>query len=236
MEKKGSNNLLFLGVSILLIGILLLSYSYSSYKEVKTLENKVNFEDIDNNTSMSTSDKYFKYLSIADFLNQKLNKNKGLLFKNSTCVYLDYAQHNAIALYRLTYNGMQTEESRRSVAAGNIRSLYTMMDNYRTCNQTEGYKKELGNILSDIQKTDDLHSQSAGRMESFMRDYNEIPVDQMNPQQRYKSENYSSPAPLSSEPSVSDDIQDNQMSEQLQNQSYSNNNPVQNPDAPILRQ
>lgn len=171
MEKRNPNDLLILGGIILLLGILLMSYSISTYRETKALEDKIDFEEIDNNNSMSSSDKYFKYLSIADFLNQKLKKNEGLLMKNSSCAYLDYAQHNALALYRLTYNGMQTDESRKSVAAGNIRNLYSMLDNYRTCKQSNDYKKELSDILTDIQKSDDLYSQRQDRMNTFMRDY-----------------------------------------------------------------
>lgn len=179
MEKRNPNDLLILGGSILLLGLLLMSYSISTYRETKALEDKIDFEEIDNNNSMSSSDKYFKYLSIADFLNQKLKKNEGLLMKNSSCAYLDYAQHNALALYRLTYNGMQTDESRKSVAAGNIRNLYSMLDNYKTCKQSNDYKKELGDILTDIQKTDDLYSQRQDRMSSFMSDY-----QQETPQQQ----------------------------------------------------
>lgn len=179
MEKRSYNDLLMVGIGILLIGILLMTYSISTYKESKTLSEKIDFEELDNNTHMSTSDKYFKYLSIADFLNQNLNKNKNLPIKNLTCIYLDYAQHNALSLYKLTYNGMQTEESRKNVAAGNIRSLYNMLDNYRTCKQSEGYKKELSNVLSDIQKTDNLYSQRESRMEAFMKDYNQRPQEEI---------------------------------------------------------
>lgn len=168
---KNTNNLLMLGVTILIIGLFLLSYSISSYKEVKALANKIDFEELENNTQMSTSEKYFKYLSNADYLNQYLNKNKNLAIKNTSCVYLDYAQHNAIALYKLTYNGLQTEESRKSVAAGNIRSLSTIMDNYSTCKQTPVYKAELKNLLDDIQKSDVLYSQRDSRMQSFMNGY-----------------------------------------------------------------
>lgn len=171
MERRNPNDLLILGGSILLLGILLMTYSISTYREAKALEDKIDFEEIDNNNSMSSSDKYFKYLSIADFLNQKLKKNEGLLIKNSSCAYLDYAEHNALALYRLTYNGMETDEARKSVAAGNIRNLYNMLDNYKTCKQSNDYKKELGDILTDIQKTDDLYSQRQDRMSSFMSDY-----------------------------------------------------------------
>lgn len=184
MEKRNPNDLLILGASILLLGILLMTYSISTYRETKSLEDKIDFEEIDNNNSMSSSDKYFKYLSIADFLNQKLKKNEGLLMKNSSCAYLDYAQHNALALYRLTYSGMETDEARKSVAAGNIRNLYSMLDNYKTCKQSNDYKKELGDILTDIQKTDDLYSQRQDRMNSFMNDYQQDSTQQQaSPQQ-----------------------------------------------------
>lgn len=169
---KNTNDLLLLGISILAVGLLLLSYSVSSYNETKSLASKIDFEELEENNQMSTSDKYFKYLSIADFLNQKLNQNKNILIKNSSCVYLDYAQHNAIALYKLAYNGLQTEESRKNVAAGNVRSLYSMMDNYKTCKQSSSYKTELKHILDDIQKSDILYSQRENRMDSFMNGYN----------------------------------------------------------------
>lgn len=191
MSSNNTNNLLFLGISILVIGLFLLSYSVTTYKEVESLANKIDFEELDNNNQMSSSDKYFKYLSISDYLNQILNKNKNLLMKNSACVYLDYAQHNAISLYKLTYSGVQTEETRKSVAAGNVRNLYTMLDNYKTCKQTETYKAELKNILDDIQKSDNLYSEREKRMESFMKDYNvkqeEITPEETNVEEQYQS-------------------------------------------------
>lgn len=190
MSSNNTNNLLFLGISILVIGLFLLSYSITTYKEVQSLANKIDFEELDNNNQMSSSDKYFKYLSISDYLNQILNKNKNLLMKNSACVYLDYAQHNAISLYKLTYNGVQTEESRKSVATGNIRNLYTMLDNYKTCKQTENYKTELKNILDDIQKTDNLYSEREQRMESFMKDYNAKKEEQPSPEEENIEEQY----------------------------------------------
>ena len=190
MSSNNTNNLLFLGISILVIGLFLLSYSITTYKEVQSLANKIDFEELDNNNQMSSSDKYFKYLSISDYLNQILNKNKNLLMKNSACVYLDYAQHNAISLYKLTYSGVQTEETRKSVAAGNIRNLYTMLDNYKTCKQTENYKTELKNILYDIQKTDNLYSEREQRMESFMKDYNAKKEEQPSPEEENIEEQY----------------------------------------------
>lgn len=191
MSSNNTNNLLFLGISILVIGLFLLSYSVTTYKEVESLANKIDFEELDNNNQMSSSDKYFKYLSISDYLNQILNKNKNLLMKNSACVYLDYAQHNAISLYKLTYSGVQTEETRKSVAAGNVRNLYTMLDNYKTCKQTETYKAELKNILDDIQKSDTLYSEREKRMESFMKDYNvkqeEVTPEETNIEEKYQN-------------------------------------------------
>lgn len=223
MEKRNPNDLLILGGTILLLGILLMSYSISTYRETKSLEDKIDFAEIDNNNSMSSSDKYFKYLSIADFLNQKLKKNEGLLMKNSSCVYLDYAQHNALALYRLTYNGMQTEESRRSVAAGNIRNLYSMLDNYKTCKQSNDYKKELGEILTDIQKTDDLYSQRQDRMNTFVGDYSPNSIPQQAQVQQPVEEPIQAPMATTTYPEQNVQPVPNQQSTGYQNsQSYSN--------------
>ena len=87
--EKSYNNWLALGVSILIMGIMLMTYSLTTYKQTKTLADKIDFQEVDNNTQMSTSDKYFKYLSYADYLNDELKKNKDLLIKNSTCNYVD---------------------------------------------------------------------------------------------------------------------------------------------------
>lgn len=170
---RDTNGLLYSGVFILLIGLFLLSYSISSYSEVKNLSQKIDFIEVDNNNQMSTSDKYYKYLSYSDYLNEKLKKNKNILIKNTSCVYLDYAQHNAISLYRLTYNGLQSDESRQSVAAGTVRGLYNMLDNYKTCKQTSTYKTELKDILDDIQRSDEIQAQKEDRMNAFMSDVKE---------------------------------------------------------------
>ena len=165
---KNTNGLLYSGILILLVGLFLLSYSISTYNEVNNLSQKIDFEELDNNNQMSTTDKYYKYLSYADYLNQNLKKNKNILIKNASCAYLDYAEHNAISLYRLTYNGLQADASRQSVAAGNVRSLYNMLDNYKTCKQTSNYKAELKEILDDIQRSDDIQAQREERVNEFM--------------------------------------------------------------------
>ena len=170
-NRSNNNDLLMLGIMFLVIGGALGVYSISSYVELKNLGDKVDFELIDDNNQMSSTDKYYKYLSIADFLNQKLNQNKNIPIKNASCVYLDYAQHNAIELYRLTSRRMELDDSKKSVAAGNVRGLVNMLDNYKTCNKTQTYKTELNNILDEIQKSENLNSNQDMRMNQFMDGY-----------------------------------------------------------------
>lgn len=173
MDNNTNNDMLVLGVSILIIGLLLGTYSFATYKETKTLGQKIDFELIDDNNELTSEEKYYKYLSIADFLNQKLNKNKDILIKNSSCVYLDYAHHNAIELYKLTNRKFDMDDAKKSVAAGNVRGLYNMLDYYNTCKQTETYKNELKNILDDIQKIETNRNDSDMRMNEFLNGYRE---------------------------------------------------------------
>ena len=180
-NRSNNNDLLMLGIMSLVIGGALGVYSISSYLELKNLGDKIDFELIDDNNQMSSTDKYYKYLSFADFLNQKLNKNKNIPIKNASCVYLDYAQHNAIELYRLTSRRMELDESKRSVAAGNVRGLVTMLDNYKTCNKILSYKTELNNILDEIQKSENLPTDSNIRInrtiDGYSRDVQTIPSE-----------------------------------------------------------
>ena len=74
MDNNTNNDMLLLGVSILIIGIMLGTYSFATYQETKNLEQKIDFEIIDDNNELTSEEKYYKYLSIADFLNQKLDK------------------------------------------------------------------------------------------------------------------------------------------------------------------
>ena len=173
MDNNTNNDMLVLGVSILIIGLLLGTYSFATYKETKTLGQKIDLELIDDNNELTSEEKYYKYLSIADFLNQKLNKNKDILIKNSSCVYLDYAHHNAIELYKLTNRKFDMDDAKKSVAAGNVRGLYNMLDYYNTCKQTENYKNELKNILDDIQKIETNRNDSDMRMNEFLNGYRE---------------------------------------------------------------
>ena len=168
--EKNSNDLLFLGVSILIIGLILASYSYSYYSEMNKLSTQIDFEEIANNNQISTTEKYYKYLSTADFLNQKLTKNQNILIKNMSCSYLDYAYHNSVELYNLTYKKMSPEDSKRSVTAGNIRSLYTMLDNYKTCKNTQEYKTKLGNILTEIERANLNSYDNTYRLEKLMNE------------------------------------------------------------------
>ncbi len=171
MDKNVNNDLLILGICILGLGLALAAYSISTYTEIKNLSQKVDFELVDGNIQLSSSDKYYKYLSFADFLNQKLEQNKNIPIKNASCAYLDFAQHNAIELYRLTSRKMDLDESKKNVAAGNVRALYNMLDNYRTCKQTNEYKTELNNILNEIQESESLQLNRQQRMNEFYNNY-----------------------------------------------------------------
>ena len=167
MDNKTNNELMMLGTGILILGLALGSYSLSTYIETKELASKIDFELIDDNNELSSTEKYYKYISIADFLNQKLSKNKNLAIKTTSCVYLDYAQHNAIELYRLTNRKLDMDDTKKSVAAGNIRSLYNMLDNYTTCKKSLLYKSELQKILTDIQH-EEKAADNEDRMNRFL--------------------------------------------------------------------
>ena len=151
MNQNNNNELMLLGTGILILGLVLGSYSFSTYIETRELGQKIDFELIDDNNELSSTEKYYKYIAIADFLNHKLAQNKDILIKNSSCIYLDYAQHNAIELHRLTSQKFITDESKKSTSASNVRGLYNTLDNYKTCKKTPLYKAELENILDEIQ-------------------------------------------------------------------------------------
>ncbi len=149
---KSSNDWLMLGIFLLVIGFILAVYSIATYTEIKSLGEKIDFELIDDNNSLSSSEKYYKYLTIADYLNQKINKNKNLPIKNSSCVYLDFAQHNAIELYTLTDTRLEVDEYKRKTATENVKALRTLLDSYNTCQKSKLYKAELDKILTDSEK------------------------------------------------------------------------------------
>ena len=182
MNDNNNNELIMLGAGMLLIGLILGSYSLSTYIETKDLSSKIDFELIDDNNELSSTEKYYKYIQIADYLNQKLIKNKDLAIKTTSCIYLDYAQHNAIELYHLTNRKLDMDDTKKSVAAGNIRSLYNMLDNYTTCKKTPRYKSELQNILTDIQK-EEKAIDNEERMNRFLNGYKERKARELARQQ-----------------------------------------------------
>ena len=165
---KSVNRMLICGIILTIAGIALFIYSLITYSETNSLYNKIDFDDLDNNNQISTSDKYYKHLSISEFLTAKLNQNKNLPIKNVSCVYLDYAQHNAVSLYKLIYNGDRNDTSRREVVEGNIKNLYDMLGFYASCKQSMGYKIELNNILENIKKSNELYEGSDFALDSFL--------------------------------------------------------------------
>lgn len=178
IKKKSYNGLLVLGISATVLGLFLLMYSIASYSEVKLVTDKIDFDTLDNNNQISTSDKYYKYLSIWDTLNQKLEKNKNLPIKNMSCAYLDYAQHNIKSMYKLVYKIANEDTARRSVVEGNIKNLSDMYNNYTSCRKTALYKEELKNMLEEIENSNDIFYQ--GRMDKFIsgeRDIERVDLD-----------------------------------------------------------
>ena len=173
MERgKNYNGLLVLGVAAIIFGLSLLMYCFASYSEIKLVTDKIDFDELDNNIHISTSDKYYKHLSIWDTLNKKLVKNKNLPIKNMSCGYLDYAQHNIKSLYKLVYKSAGEDSTRRSVVEGNIKLLQEMYKNYKTCRKTALYQDELDKMLTEIENEDDIFYQ--GRMDTFLTGKHEI--------------------------------------------------------------
>ena len=68
-NKKSYNGLLATGIISILAGLALLIYCVTSYSEIKLVTDKIDFDELDNNIHISTSDKYYKHLSIWDALN-----------------------------------------------------------------------------------------------------------------------------------------------------------------------
>jgi hypothetical protein len=167
---KKDNSLLYKGMLILSFGLLLSAYSISSYVEVKNFAKNVDFELVDENIELSSEEKYYKYLTFADYINQKLNKNRNLPIKNASCTYLNYAQHNALELYRLT-NKMDSDIAKRNTANGNIRTLYNIIDNYSTCKSYPEYKTELKNLLTEIEQSANSNIENELRMQKILDDY-----------------------------------------------------------------
>lgn len=194
---KDTKGLLILGVSILALGLVLLGYSISSYLETKELANKIDFNELENNNQMPDNDKYFQYLSNADFLNQKLKQNKNLIIKNSSCIYLDYAKHNAIGLYKLVQN--QSEFTRQNVAKGNIKTIESVIENYKSCKNYKANKESLKRILDNDDRVNELYEQD--RINNFINgdiyvdnQLNEEQVPQTNNTVNIPQEPYQSPS------------------------------------------
>lgn len=175
MDKSSDKLLLTGGIIAIIFGVALLCYSIKSYAEIKYLENHIDFEELDHNNRIPTSDKYFKHLSIQDYLNQKLNKNKNLPFKNTSCIYLDYAQHNLLSWHRLIFKSSNEDNTKKSVVEGNIRTHLILLDDYKICKMSSQYKSELQTIIDQIEKSDDLEKEN--RMNNFLNGERIIPKD-----------------------------------------------------------
>lgn len=171
-KNSATNEMIMLGTGILIIGMILAYYSVSTYVEIKNLGEKIDFEMIDNNIKLSTNEKYYKYADIADFLTKKLNKNKDIPIKNTACAYMEYAQHNAVQMHKLTFNPQFADTSKKNYSAGNIRTLYNIYDKYKTCKHQSEYKAKLEEIIKEIENTDTKNNENEERMTNFLGGYN----------------------------------------------------------------
>lgn len=171
-KNAAINETLMLGIGILIIGLILGVYSVTTFVEVKNLSEKVDLELIDSNTKLTSSDKFYEYFSISEFLTKKLNQNKNIPIKNTSCVYLDYAHQNAILMYNLADRKFEADPTKKNQAAANIRSLYKMYDNYKGCRQTASLKEELAKYIDEIENATN-GKDAEQRMNNFLNGYRE---------------------------------------------------------------
>lgn len=163
-----NNKLLVLGIFIILCGLALLVYSITTFAESRQLYNRIDFDSLDNNNQISTSDKYVKHLSIADYLNQEMDKRKNLPIKNVSCMYVDYAQHNAVSMYKLIFTGIRDDGERRTAVEDSIKTLNNSLDNYKSCKKYTQYKSELNKLLEEIERAQDLYVSADIKMDTFL--------------------------------------------------------------------
>jgi len=157
-----------LGAGILIVGVVLTSYSFSTYVEMRKLGERIDFETVDKNNQISSSEKYYRYMEYSDFLNMKLRQNSKIPLKRVSCVYLDYAQHNAVEMYYLTKNKMSSDEMKKKFSSDNVKILYDTLNNYKTCKQSSGYKVILEGILEEINNADKEREKADERMNEFL--------------------------------------------------------------------
>ncbi len=177
-----NNEMLMLGAGILIIGVTLISYSFSTYTEMQKLSEIIDFETVDKNNQISTSEKYYKYMEYADFLNMKLKKNSRIPLKRVACVYLDYAQHNAVEMYYLTKDKMPYDNLKTKKATDNIQDLYNTLNSYKSCKQSSEYKVILEGLLDDAIKSEKQRIEADERLDEFIYgDSKSIPQTEESP-------------------------------------------------------
>lgn len=163
-----NNELLMLGAGLLIIGVVLTTYSVSTYIEMQKLEQRIDFETVDKNNQLSSTEKYYKYMEYSDFLNMKLKENRRIPLKRVSCIYLDYAQHNAIEMYYLTKNKMSADETKKTFSTNNVKILYDIMSNYKSCKQSSGYKVILEQLMEESQNSEKERLKADERMNEFL--------------------------------------------------------------------
>ena len=213
MKKNSYNDLLYLGIFILFVGISLLCYSIVSYKEVKKLESQIDFEELED-PKLPSSKKYDKYIIISDFLNNNLEKYKNLPVKSTVCIYLDYSQHNAISLYNLVYNSNTGDQVQKDSTLKYLKYLYSQYGNYKTCKSYESYHKEIANLVDKAEKDKEMDLLKESNMEKFLYGNNQNI-------ERYIEDK-------SNSQSLNDNSDSIKQAEQIQQETIRYENPVKN--------
>lgn len=187
MGKK-SNDILYLGIFILIVGVVLTIYSITSYTEISSLKKKIDFELIDDNNAISYEDRYAQYLSIAEFLNKKIDQNKNLPIKTTSCSYINYAKHNAIELHKLTTRRMKENETHKNTATSNIRTLYDKLKDYNTCPEILEHKNDLQSIITEIENSEKTKNFDKERMQKFINGYYDKNIENVASEEELKFE------------------------------------------------
>lgn len=163
-----NNEFLILGTGVLIVGVVLATYSFSTYIEMQNLENRIDFESVDKNNQISSSEKYYRYMEYSDFLNMKLKENSKIPMKRVSCIYLDYAKHNAVNMYNLTKYKLSSDEMKMNYCTDNVKILYDTLSKYKSCPQSAGYKVILGEILEDINNSAKEKEKADERLNEFL--------------------------------------------------------------------
>ena len=156
MDNTG-NKRLYLGLFITIVGLFLLLYSFLIAVEEQKLNKYVDLEYLVENTDMTSTEKYYKYLDITDYLSNYVKKNKDLPIKNLSCKYMDYYYETTIDFYDLVDKKFSTDVSKTEVASAQLQNCFNTLKDYSTCPNASKYKEDIEQYLINDSKTEELY-------------------------------------------------------------------------------